>query len=411
MNILFLTPRLPYPPIKGDKLRAYHQIRHLSEKHNIFLLSFLESNDEQRHVPILKEMCREVVTVLKTPWHSYLSTLGALLSPRPLQVGYYSSRVMSQEVISMLKRHHINLIHIQTIRMAPYAREIIEIPRFLDSIDLISLNYQRRLKAKLSALTPLLRMEYQRLTAYERQMIERTDFTSVVSQADLKEVGLDLNPKVLCLPNGVDTDYFKPSRAEYEHGSLLFTGNMGYYPNVEATKYFCNSIFPGLLDSYPNLNFYIVGANPSKQVLRLAKQPSVVVTGTVPDVRPYYDRAHVFVCPLQSGGGIQNKVLEAMAMGLPVVSTLLSNGGIGAQHGKHILIADQPEKFAEHVMRLLKDSSLREKLGQAGQNFVRENFSWTVHSEQLDKIYQSLVFHHYESSYPTKDSQIKDSHC
>lgn len=391
MNILFLTPRLPYPPIKGDKLRAFHQIRHLSKKHNIFLLSFIESKEERRHVPILKDLCQEVVTVCKTPRHSYISAFGALFSPYPLQVGYYASRIMSRQVSYMLRRTCIELIHIQTIRMAPYARAFSEIPTFLDLIDFISLNLQRRLRAKRSATWPLLNLEYQRMVRYERQMIGTADLAAAVSHADILRAGQERNSKVAWIPNGIDSEHFSPKSSGYERGMLLFTGNMGYFPNVEAATYFCNRIFPLVRNHLPDSRFYIVGANPARKVRQLAQQPSVTVTGTVPDVRPYYDLAHVFVCPMQTGAGMQNKILEAMAMGVPVVTTSLSNGGIGAQHGKQILVADQPDAFAKQVVKLSTDNALRERIAEAGQAFVRQNFSWVVHAQQLDKLYHSLI--------------------
>jgi len=403
VRILYLTSRLPYPPHKGDKLRAYHQIKYLSRRHSVTLCSFIESEEELSYIDELRKYCECIETILLKPFFSYLNALFYVFSHSPLQVSCYYSKKMKNKIDELLRRERFDIIHTQLVRMSPYTKDHRSTPNVLDMIDALSLNMKRRLEKEKLYIKPLLHLEYTRLRRYEAHACRVFDKVIVSSESDKRF--LRCNGNVSVCPNGVDTDFFYfTESAERSSSNLCFLGNMGYFPNVDAVAFFVEKIFPLVQKKVSNVKFYIVGTNPPGYVRNLArKYKDVTVTGFVTDVRSYLKKAAVAVYPIRSGSGIQNKVLEAMASGTPVVGTAYALEGIKLNLEEHAIMADKPEEFASRVVQLLSDANLRRRLAINARRLVEDVYDWDGYGRELESIYASAIaLHGVSKSNPAK---------
>lgn len=414
MKILFLTSRFPYPPFRGDKLRVFNFIRELSKKHQIILASFIEKH-ELELVEELKPYCQRIETVLLDKKRSYLNCLLHLFSRTPFQVFYYHSPQMEEMVSKLVDEERPDLIHAHLFRMAPYVTKH-NVPRVLDLCDSIALNYERFLKYRRDLISPAYLVEKSKVRRYEGEILADFDRSLVVSPVDKKFLEnllpkMDITqmdrrgfpaprkmdrrgfpaPQIEVVSNGVDLDYFKPMSAEKDPHRLVFTGTISYFPNYDGILRFHREIFPLIKEAIPDTELYVVGSGPPKQIRKLAQGDGVVVTGYVDDVRPYVSSSTVFVCPLRAATGLQNKILEAMAMGVPVVATPQALEGINAAPGRDIVVADNPNDFASEVIKLLKDAKLREELSARGRAVVEERYSWQKTGETLNQIYKEVI--------------------
>ncbi|NDC41928.1 MAG: glycosyltransferase, partial [Chitinophagia bacterium] len=335
MNILFLANRVPYPPYRGDKLKIYNLARRLSQRHQLVLLTFAQTPEDLTYKAELEKVFSEVHFVYLPKWKSALQCLLGIFTRVPFQVLYFRSGALRQQLTQLLATHRFDAVHVQHLRMSPYLANRPDIPRILDLPDAFSLYWERRMQVKRGFLTTLFEsMERRRVLQYE-QILFRYNMALVCSSEDLaylekahKATNLRL------LPNGVDGGTFRPMGHDYSHHhTLLFTGNMDYAPNVDAVAYFAEQIFPLIREQVPGIKFVIAGQRPVKKVQELAG-PDIEVTGFVKDLAAMYNSASVVVAPLRFGAGTQNKVLEAMAVGVPVVCSHIGFAGLGIQSGE-----------------------------------------------------------------------------
>lgn len=403
MKILFLSLRCPYPPHRGDRIRSYNFIRQLSKQHAVTLVYFAESETDIESAKHLEPFCERVEWVRFHRSFAFMNTGIHCLSRLPLQLHYWYAPEMQRKINRLLEQEDFELIHAQLFRMGQYVTEVQGPIKVLDLCDSLALNLSRRAelesnpwlaKIKLDC-TPkrfLVKLEEKRVRRYEVNIMKAFDCGTVVARFDqdylLKQ---DSSLNLLIVPMGVDLGYFQPKPATQSAPLMLFTGTMNYFPNSDAALYFCTEIFPRIRKSHPNAQFYIVGNHPSDQVKRLEAQDGVVVTGYVPDVRPYFEKASVFVAPLRAGSGIQTKNLEAMAMGVPVVTTSVGAMGLEADIGKELLVADTPADFAKQVVHLLSNAHSRETLSQTARTRVEANYSWEAIGERLEYVYAQAV--------------------
>ena len=395
MKILFLANRTPYPPYRGDKLKIYHLAKRLAAKgHELHLLTFALDKDDLGHEDELKKIFAKVDQVYLPKWKSVLNCISALWNGRPLQVLYFQSAAMRKKLAALLSANAYDAVHVQHLRMAPYLAGNKSVIAILDLPDAFSLYWMRRLKmAKSLASRAFQLMEQKRLLAYE-PVIKQYDLALACSNEDidyLKEmhgvVNIDL------LPNGVDLDNFHPGPHDYSHNKiLLFTGNMDYAPNVDAVSYCCKEILPVIRKAHPQIQFIIAGQRPVPAVTRLAEE-GVEVTGFIPNLAGMYDRASVVLAPLRFGAGTQNKVLEAMAMGVPVVCSEVGFAGLGINDGEGAFKRTDAAAFAQQVIALLDDEALRCATGLKGASIAKQRFGWDAVAARLEQYFELLSHH------------------
>lgn len=384
-----MLSRVPWPLIKGDKLRAYHHLRELSKKNDIILCAL---SDEDIHPEALNELntfCKSIhVFRLRKP--SICSgVVNAFFSGKPLQVGYFydaSAYKKIQQIVSSEKPDHI---FCQLIRVSEYVKHL-NIPKTLDYQDVFSKGVARRIKSSNLLMKPVLALEHKRLLRYEKDIFSCFDNKIIISAPDRELIPHDDRELIHIIPNGVDFDYFAPETTSKKY-DIVFTGNMAYPPNINAVAYLAEKILPLIRQHKPNIRLLIAGAHPAKRIREL-QSPSVTVTGWVDDLRSCYNASSVFVAPMQIGTGLQNKLLEAMAMRMPCVSSVLANNALGAADGQEILLGSDPQDYATHILRLLDEPSFADYIAGNGHDFVRANFSWEKLTAKLQEIIQQSTF-------------------
>lgn len=387
MKILYLAPRFPYYPLKGDQLRDYNQIKLLSKKHEITLVTFQAADTKEEDIKHMQQYCR-LELVFWNKIRSHLNVLRGSLSRLPLQVGYFTLPAMSDIIKHLLKHNRYDLIHVHLARMAEYVKDHQGIPKVLDLMDAFSLNMRNRAKREKLLFKVVSKVEELRMKNYEKTLCQKFDKVLVVSERD--RAALEVQENVSILPLGVDLR--KPKENKRYRYDLIFTGNMGYFPNQDAVLWFVKEVFPLILKKMPQLNFAIVGDNPSQKIKKLASE-RIKVTGFVPSVYDYLAQARLAVAPLRSGSGMQIKVLEAMAAGCPVVATRYVSEGIAhASEGKEIFIApDDAQQFADKVVQVLQNNSLCQQVAKTALNLIEEKYTWNRVVFMLDRIYTELA--------------------
>lgn len=391
MKFLFTANRFPYPPFRGDKLKIYHLARLLSEKHELHLITFIQDKKDLKYLPELKKVFSKIHLIPLPKTQSYWQSFLAVFSSNPFQVRYFSSKKMQQKITELHQNESYDAVHVQHLRMAPYWEKYQDIPRILDLPDAYSLYWERRIHTFSGWKKGFARIEKSRIFRYEK-IIEKYDLSLVCSKedADYLRQAHRLN-NVAILPNGVDTDTFLNENHDYKiEKSILFTGNMNYAPNVDAVQHFVKDLFPKIKERIPDLQFIIAGQKPTKAVLELVSD-DISVTGFVPDLSTYYRKASIVVAPLRFGAGTQNKVLEAMSMGVPVVSGKVGFDGLNIKSGEGVWLAENDETFIQKCVQLLESAKLRKQTGEAGQEIIGNHFSWNSIAQLLEKYFQKVI--------------------
>ena len=322
---------------------------------------------------------------LQSLFHSAIG----LFQKLPLQVQYFKSRDFSARLKQLLSEEKYDAIHVQHIRMAQYAIAYKQYFRILDLPDAFSLYWQRRKEVPRSFLSKWLdNIESKRVINYEKYVLNEFDLNLVCSRED-QEFLIQTHKvdNIELLPNGVDTQQFKPGKHDYSHNeTLLFTGNMDYDPNVDAVSYFVDEIMPIILKAFPNVKFVVAGQRPIDKVKALDNGNNILVTGFIPDLSETYNSASVVVAPLRFGAGTQNKVLEAMSMGIPVVCSNIGFEGLGIDDGQGAFMRFGASDFADQVIKLLTDEKLREQTGKKGIEVIQKSFTWETIAERLSSF-------------------------
>ena len=360
-NLLLLVHRIPYPPNKGDKIRSYHLLKHLTQHYRVHLGTFVDDEDDWQHVPKIQEMCASSHFAKLNPLTARVRSLTALLTNHTLSLDYYRDRGLQAWVRDLMDKQDISRILIFSSPMAQYVTDYSKARRVADFCDVDSDKWRQYAEKKTWPMSWLYAHEARQLLRYERKIASEFDATLFVSQpeADLfRTLAPESATKIGFFNNGVDTDYFSPShgyQSPYPEGKpvIVFAGAMDYWPNIDAVQWFAKDIFPAVQAKHSDALFYIVGARPAAEVKQLESLPGITVTGTVPDIRPYVACATLSVAPLRVARGIQNKVLEAMSMGKTVVVSEPALEGIHAVPGKDVILADGAPEFAEAVSKAL----------------------------------------------------------
>ncbi|HWP45691.1 MAG TPA: TIGR03087 family PEP-CTERM/XrtA system glycosyltransferase [Candidatus Limnocylindrales bacterium] len=404
MKILFIAHRIPYPPNKGDKIRSFNEIKYLSERHSISLMCLADEASDLTYKDELKKYCENVEVVFLNKRYARLKSLISLPLGKPLSLPYFFSKTLQQKIDRELRDNSYDLIFVFSSAMAQYVLPVCHIPKIMDFVDVDSekwLQYARYTPFPFSAIYKL---EGKRLRDYEKFIAQQFQQSIFVSESEANlfrsffgpvgatSTSSDSIPAISAISNGLDYHYFKPMPEHREAASLVFTGAMDYLANVDGVLYFRNEILPRIKKEIPEVRFYIVGMNPVRKIRRLEKEDqNIVVTGFVKDTRQYLSKATVFVAPLRIARGIQNKVLEAMAMGIPVVATSVAFDGIKAIPGEALFVEDDPQEFASKVIRLIKDPLLREKISLRARETIEAQYDWTQSMNHLEEILKGLI--------------------
>lgn len=393
MRLLVAAPRFPWPLDKGDRLTVYNLMRYFSRRHEVALVCFLEPGQERPWVARLEGMADRVEVVPLRRAAAYGRAALGLASRRPLQVHYYRSRAMARRLRAVVDEFRPDLVYAHSIRMAEYLADDRPVPGILAMQISMALNYGRLARFSRSRVRRLAyTLEARRARRYERDMAARFDRCLLISEADVEALGAPRPGNVVINPHGVDFEYFTPSPgATGEERLIVFTGNMAYGPNADAVQWFAEEILPVVRRRVPGARLAVVGADPPRRLVNLAADPAIEVTGRVPDLRPYLARAAVGIDPLRVGAGLQNKVLEGMAMGLPMVITSVANEGIGAVPDEEVLVADDAPGFAAAVVSLLEDRARGREIGARARRLIEERWSWDAHFTDLEQVMCSLV--------------------
>ncbi len=394
MKITVVAQRFPFPLDRGDPLTIFHLVKHFSARHQISLVTFTEPNYNPDWVKKLKPFCERIETVPIRKWRICANSLAGLPTRTPLQLHYFSDPTMRRTVHQVIQETQPDLLYAHYIRMGQYIEPYRECVRVLAMQLSMTLNYRRLADHAPNLLRKILYTnEHRRLRGFEAEFARRFDKVLLISKNDLKamEPKSPLN-NVFFNPHGVDNSHFAPDvRVQKKPNMVIFTGNMNYMPNVDATVYYCREILPLVRRYVPDVNLNIVGADPVPAVQSLAEDPSVQVLGRVPNLRPYINQAQIAIAPMRIAAGLLNKVLEGMSMGLPMVISSIANEGIQAVDGKHVLIADKAEDFANKIVHLLNEPERRKQLGAAARDFIVKEWSWEKHFQDLEQMFCDLV--------------------
>lgn len=391
--LLYLVHRIPYPPNKGDKVRSFNILRQLAGSHRVFLGTFVDHPDDHQHVEKLSEWCEDVCVVALSPRIARLGSLRGLLTGEALSLPYYRNAGLCAWIHEVVRRERIRQAVAFSGPMAQYLNGLPLERRIIDFCDLDSAKWTQYAADRSWPMSWLYRREGRKLLSFERAAANAADASLFVTDAEaqfFRDAAPEVAQRIGVMQNGVNAEYFSPEHRfdnPYPDGSpvLLFTGAMDYWPNIDAVSWFVAEILPAIRAQLPNVSFWIVGMNPSLAVQALAGN-GVTVTGTVADVRPYLAHADVVVAPLRIARGIQNKVLEAMAMARPVVLAAAPANGLEAESGHDCEIAHSADSFVSLILALLADAGTREAIGQAARARVLARYAWSAHLAVLDAL-------------------------
>ncbi|MEO0248912.1 MAG: glycosyltransferase family 4 protein, partial [candidate division WOR-3 bacterium] len=388
-NILFICPYIPCIGVHAGAGRMHTMIKLLSQRHQVSVVTFVDKESELQYVPDLERYCQEVVVIHRRPPYRRRSPL--LLEP--FVVSEFNSTQMEAEIHRLLSERDFDIVQVEYTQMAQYVPNTVRSCTLLTEHEVAFATHRRAFENlpfswhKFRALMGSLIM-----IDYELKACRRFDKIITLTDADRRELrsfepGLDIE----VVPMGVDSSSFRPQDVPEEPYTLVFVGYFRHSPNVHGIVRFCREIFPLIRQEIPEAKLFIVGSSPPDEIIRLGKTDNVVVTGWVEDIKPYIARSAVYVAPLWLGTGMRVKILEAWAMAKPVVTTRVGSQGIECTPGEDVLIADDPQGFAAHTVRLLKDKTLREKLGRNGRRQVEAKYDWRVIIQQVEQMYDEAL--------------------
>jgi len=386
MKIFVLLSRFPYPLDKGDKLRAYYQIKELSTFHEIHLCCLDDNNISSEHLSELESFCKTVNVIKLRKWQIALNLFIGLFSSLPFQVWYFYQTHAHRKIKKLIQDIQPNHIYCQLLRTTEYVKNEHSIPKTLDYMDTFSKGMERRIENG-GWKKPFIKAEFQRLKKYENLIFEYFENKTIISKQDQELIFHPNRSKIEIIPNGIDLSKFTPLEVDKEY-DLVFVGNMRYAPNIESALFIAKEILPLLLKEKPDTKILLSGSSPTKAVLDLASE-NITVSGWVDDIRESYAKGKIFFAPLNIGTGLQNKLLEAMAMGIPCITSNLANNALHATNNKEILIGETPEQYKKLILDLLSDHDKSKSIAIAGKQYVENTFNWTGSTQKLIRLIEN----------------------
>lgn len=393
MKILFVCHRLPFPPKRGGKIRPFNIIRHLTGSgHRVTVGSLARSEDEWHEGQGLTDYCEKLLVGRVGRIAPVARMIARLPTTTPSSMGYFYSPELARSVKKELQQTEFDLMFVHCSSVAQYIPHASDTPSILDFGDMDSQKWLDYATFRSFPLSAGYWLEGTKLAREEKRLARNFSLSTCTTRAELETLNsFDAAPKIDWFPNGVDADFFSPADTAYDPDQICFIGRMDYYPNQQAMLKFCDEILPRIQSKRPTTRLTIVGAEPSAEIRNLGTKQGVTVTGTVPDVRDFVRGSALSVAPLSIARGTQNKILESMAMGVPVVSSGIAAGGVDAVADEHILTATSPDAFAEQVIRLLESSAERDRFSRAARERVLECHDWSSSMRKLDGIIESIT--------------------
>lgn len=386
MNILFLAHRIPYPPSRGDKVRSYNILKRLAAKNKVYVHCFIDDKNDKQYLPKLQKSCASVNTVYLSKTQAFANVALNFFSKQPWSLKYFYSKRFKEAINETLKKNNIDAIYAYSYQMAQYVLNV-DKHKIMDLTDVESdkwIQYSRR------AIFPLnlaYTIEGSKHKKYEEEIIKRFDKTLLISKREKELIqNKSLLNKIAVSPNGVDFEYFHRTKDYVKGNKIIFVGLMSNYKNIDAVIYFYDKIFPLVKEKIPQAEVLVVGKDVPKKIKEIAKKDkSVILAGHVADVRPYYEEASVSVAPMRIGCGLQNKVLEALAMGVPVVATSKAMEGIELDAEYSLYVQDDEKLFAEKIIEILQNGCSKEKLENC-MNILKKKYNWDKTVEEIERL-------------------------
>ena len=393
MNILYLCHRFPYPPKRGGKIRPFNMIRHLHEAgHKVTVCSLARSAAEADEGAGIAAHCTAFHMGHVNEPLQFARMIVRLPLPTPSSMGYFYSSELAAKVRELLRSQHWDLIFVHCSSVAQYVEHVSDVPKILDFGDMDSQKWLEYAHYKPFPLSLGYTLEGSKMLWAEKRLARQFDLCTATTRAEwqtLNDYGTGATTD--WFPNGVDAQFFSPTDGAYDADTISFIGRMDYYPNQECMQRFCDQVWPLLSAQRPQMKLLIVGADPSPAMTALGSLPGVIVTGSVPDVRPYIRSSALMVAPLAIARGTQNKILEAMAMGVPVVTSTVAAGGVDAEAESHLLVADTSAQIAAAVLRLTQNPAERQRLASAGRERMLSHHAWPRAMQRLDGIIEGCL--------------------
>lgn len=374
MKVMMLLSRVPYPLEKGDKLRAFNQLKVLSKHHDVILVCLNDQKTDPKAIEKLKQFCSDIYVIPLYKHLIFWNLIKGMFNDKPFQVNYFYQKQAQKQLNKIVEKHLPAHIYVQLIRTAEYAKKYSFIPNTLDYMDAFSKGIERRIKLSIPGIRRIFIEEAKRLKHYEAGIFKYFDYKTIISEQDRELIEHPDHSEIAIIRNGVDFEFFTPKRTTKKY-DVVFTGNMAYPPNVQAAIYLEKEIMPLVRKEQPTATLLIAGASPVPKVKALSSSLTTV-TGWVEDIRDAYNESRIFVAPMQIGTGLQNKLLEAMSMEIPCVTSPLANKALKATPEKHLLIGNNAGEYAKHILQLFNNESLCEQFSTEGKIYVQENFNW-----------------------------------
>lgn len=393
LNILYLCHRFPFPPKRGGKIRPFNMIRHFGERgHRVTVCSLVRSDAEAREGAGIAPHCHHFEMARVHRPQQVLRMVARLPTPVPSSMGYFYAPALKQTIDALLARERFDLIFVHCSSVAQYVAHVRDVPKILDFGDMDSQKWLEYAQYKAFPLSLGYWLEGTKLERAEKRLAAQFDLCTVTTRAELETLesfgtaqGCDW------FPNGVDAGFFRPDGTRYDPDVLSFIGRMDYYPNQECMLRFCAQTWPRIRAQLPKAKLLIVGAEPSPAIRNLGALPGVEVTGSVPDVRPYVLRSAAMIAPLSIARGTQNKILEALALGVPVITSTVAVKGVDAESEKHLLVGDSPDELTRASLRLMNDKAERWRLAEAGRARMLSHHNWVASLERLESLVERCV--------------------
>jgi sugar transferase (PEP-CTERM/EpsH1 system associated) len=382
MKIVVLTSRIPYPLEKGDKLRIFHQIKHLAKSHEICLICLNESSDEI-DTSVLKELVSELHIVPLAKWKIPFRLFLAIFHNLPFQVDYFFERKNKKKIEAIIQNFNPKHIYCQLIRTSEYVKDLFQFDKTLDYMDAFSAAASRRAQTEKGFKKLFWKIENERVKKYERSIYDYFNQHSIITEQDRNLLAIPSNKKISIVPNGVDTGHFENSHISKKY-DIVFAGNMNYPPNIAAAIFLVAEILPKLKSQFPNVTLLIAGANPSAEVQNLSNE-NVTVSGWMNDIREAYCESRVFVAPMFIGAGMQNKILEAMSSELPVITTTLAAEAFKEKDLSNVIEANSSFEFAKAIQYYLLNEGAQISDGEKNRIYVEEKYSWKISNQKLEQ--------------------------